>query len=549
MRYIQVVLPLKLSWEPFYSTEDREVDVGSRVSVMFAGRRYIGAVCSVDVKPVIDVNKVLPILEKESSLEPVKPEEFELWRFVSDYYLCSMGEVFKIAYPKTKIKREYLKERSRERMLKLLEATKTQLAHARKESVRQKCLEKIEKYEKILYPPQQKPASQKRQAGKPLLLHCEDYSQRIYRLCQEISEVIQNGGSVMVITPSNAECRSIKEKVSQYLNLSSDKQRSRLVFGAKNMLLRKTPDLALIIIEQEQDPAYKHDFAPCYNARDLAVYVGALYKAEVILSTDSPSLESLYNCRCGKYSLEYTKSEVSHETELISIPAENAKNGMSGSFSRKMIEALNEQSAPVRLIRCYEKEEELRTQIAGLFPERKDISIVSAYSCRRESTYAGTTAVLQADIFFNKDDFRADERALQDLTHLKQTCGKMIIQTCNPKHPVYRIITGKEEVDYDSMLKEREDFALPPYTRLIDLVIEDNNPKRLAYMASELQNATGALSPMGPVPLPPKALKLRFSLKRDTNMRPRKSALKEIVCRFERERKYEGHIKIDVDPL
>ena len=104
MRYIQVVLPLKLSWEPLYSTEDIEVDVGSRVSVMFAGRRYIGAVCAVDVKPAIDVNKVLPILGKESSLESVNPEEFELWRFVSDYYLCSMGEVFKIAYPKTKIK-------------------------------------------------------------------------------------------------------------------------------------------------------------------------------------------------------------------------------------------------------------------------------------------------------------------------------------------------------------------------------------------------------------------------------------------------------------
>lgn len=550
MRYIQVILPLKLNWEPFYSTEDAEVNVGSRVSVMFAGRRYIGAVCAVDVKPDISPNKVFPILSKEIALEPVLPEEFELWRFLSDYYLCTLGEVFKIACSKTKIKREYLKERSRERTLRLLEATKTQLSHAKKESVRQTCLEKIEKYEKILHSTPHKPVSQTKPGARPLLLHCEDYSRRISRLCSEISEVIRNGRSVVVIAPNNDECRRIKEKVAQYLNLDSDEQRSRLVFGVKNILLRKTPNLGLIILEREQDPAYKHDFAPCYNARDLAVYSGALYKARVILSTDSPSLESLYNCRCGKYNLEYEQSESNHEVEIISIPAENAKNGMVGAFSRKLIKALTQSEGQIRLIRGYEKEEELRRQLAEVLPGREqDISVESAYESRRESSISATIALMQADIFFNKGDFRADERALQDLSHLKQSSGKLIVQTYNSKHPVYSIIDGSKKADYDALLKERAEFSLPPYTRLVDVVIEDNNPERLAYMSRELNASMQVLESIEAITNSPTSVKFRFTLKKDADMRARKLSLKEIVGTFERERKYEGHIKIDVDPL
>ena len=51
-RYIQVILPLKLEWEPFYALPDgADVAVGDRVSVHFARREYIAVVSAVDVVP------------------------------------------------------------------------------------------------------------------------------------------------------------------------------------------------------------------------------------------------------------------------------------------------------------------------------------------------------------------------------------------------------------------------------------------------------------------------------------------------------------------
>ena len=50
--YIQVILPLRLEWEPFYATE-AELAVGDRVAVPFAGREYIGVVSVTDVTPTV----------------------------------------------------------------------------------------------------------------------------------------------------------------------------------------------------------------------------------------------------------------------------------------------------------------------------------------------------------------------------------------------------------------------------------------------------------------------------------------------------------------
>ena len=54
-RYIQVILPLKLEWEPFYSLpEGMEVEVGSRVRVIFARAFYTGCVSRGDAEPEVD---------------------------------------------------------------------------------------------------------------------------------------------------------------------------------------------------------------------------------------------------------------------------------------------------------------------------------------------------------------------------------------------------------------------------------------------------------------------------------------------------------------
>ena len=104
-KFISVILPLKLEWEPYYCTSE-ELEIGDRVRVLFAGKKYVAVVSGTNANPDIDSSKVKPIVSVEREIEKVLNEEIELWRHVAQYYLCTVGEVYKAAYPIGKINLE-----------------------------------------------------------------------------------------------------------------------------------------------------------------------------------------------------------------------------------------------------------------------------------------------------------------------------------------------------------------------------------------------------------------------------------------------------------
>ena len=87
--YIQVILPLKLEWEPFYRVDNQEVAVGDRIRVVFAGKEYVGVASAVDAQPEIDTKKILPIIAVEREMEKVFAQEIQLWRPVGFDYRTS----------------------------------------------------------------------------------------------------------------------------------------------------------------------------------------------------------------------------------------------------------------------------------------------------------------------------------------------------------------------------------------------------------------------------------------------------------------------------
>lgn len=114
-RYISVILPLKLEWEPcYYVPEGIEVSAGDRVKVRFANKEYIGVISDTDISPDIDHSRIQPVISLESGLEKILESEITLWRHVADYYLCSVGEVFKAAYPLVKINMEEARAASKQ---------------------------------------------------------------------------------------------------------------------------------------------------------------------------------------------------------------------------------------------------------------------------------------------------------------------------------------------------------------------------------------------------------------------------------------------------
>ena len=143
-----MILPLKLEWEPCYSLPDgiydgddarcrnrEEVRVGDRVKVRFANKVYSGVVSAVDIRPDTDPDKIRPITCIEEGLERILPEEIELWRQVAGYYLCTIGEVYKAAYPAVKISLEEARAatlaKAQERRARMQESMKAKVERIR----------------------------------------------------------------------------------------------------------------------------------------------------------------------------------------------------------------------------------------------------------------------------------------------------------------------------------------------------------------------------------------------------------------------------------
>ncbi len=75
-----------------------------------------------------------------------------------------------------------------------------------------------------------------------------------------------------------------------------------LVIGARSAVFLPFQKLGLVIIDEEHDPSFKQtDPAPRYNGRDTALYLASMHKAKALLGTATPSVESFYLARSGKY--------------------------------------------------------------------------------------------------------------------------------------------------------------------------------------------------------------------------------------------------------
>jgi len=78
----------------------------------------------------------------------------------------------------------------------------------------------------------------------------------------------------------------------------------KIVIGARSALFAPLNDLGIIIVDEEHDHSYKQtEKNPKYNARDSAIVRAKLNNAVVVLGSATPSMESFYNYKAGKYSL------------------------------------------------------------------------------------------------------------------------------------------------------------------------------------------------------------------------------------------------------
>jgi len=119
---------------------------------------------------------------------------------------------------------------------------------------------------------------------------------------------------------------------------------ARVVAGTRSAVFAPMSDLALVIVDEEQDSSYKQEETPRYHARDVAVMRAKMAGAVVVLGSATPSLESYYNAKKNKYALVELPDRVEKrplpEVEIIDMRQEFQETGQEQVISRKLAEEI-----------------------------------------------------------------------------------------------------------------------------------------------------------------------------------------------------------------
>jgi len=133
------------------------------------------------------------------------------------------------------------------------------------------------------------------------------------------------------------------ERVEIWNKLLEEKE-GALILGARSSIFLPLADLDLIVVDEEHENSFKqYDPAPRYNARDVAVVMGNLHEAKVVLGSATPSFETQYNAKAGKYgSVELTQRYGDRpKPQMITASLKSETMG-SRYFTKNLVDAIKE---------------------------------------------------------------------------------------------------------------------------------------------------------------------------------------------------------------
>lgn len=195
-----------------------------------------------------------------------------------------------------------------------------------------------------------------------VLLHGVTASGKTQVYIKLIDKVIAEGGTALYLLPEIALTSQIVERLRVYFGADvgiyhsrmSDNERAevwqkvlngsyKIILGARSSVFLPFKKLQLIIVDEEHEVSYKQfDPAPRYHARDTAIYLSHLYNAKVLLGSATPSIESYYNGKSGKYGMVLMGDRYGNATmpdiEVVSMGDLNKGKTQISYFSDVLVE-------------------------------------------------------------------------------------------------------------------------------------------------------------------------------------------------------------------
>lgn len=439
MTYANIILPLPLDGYFTYGVPDAlasRVQNGMRVTVPFGkSKTYVGIVAEYPVDVPKSAEEVAQQGEKKIEYKNIAdvlddtpillPQQLRLWKWIADYYMSPIGDVYKAALP-SGLKAEdgfrprtelficladkYRDEQtltllisSMKRAVKQLDVLmtylrltgvdniehllpETELREVTREelmneshasiavirSLQEKMI--LVTYEKEVgrlnhniapHPEKIKPLNEAQteaynhilvqMMGHPVtLLHGVTSSGKTEIYIHLIQKAINEHKQVLYLLPEIALTVQITERLKAvfgnrlgiYHSKYSDAERVEIwkkqlssnpydvILGARSAVFLPFHRLGLVIIDEEHEQSFKQqDPAPRYHARSAAIVLAQMYAgAKTLLGTATPSMESYYNAKQGKYGLV----ELSRRYKDIQLPSIEVVD-MKDLYRRKMV--------------------------------------------------------------------------------------------------------------------------------------------------------------------------------------------------------------------
>lgn len=137
------------------------------------------------------------------------------------------------------------------------------------------------------------------------------------------------------------------ERIEVWYKLIDQNNTTKIVLGVRSALFLPFTNLGLIIVDEEHEATYKQqDPAPRYHARDAAIVLAKFHQAKVVLGSATPSIESYFNAKKGKYGLvtltqRYNDAALP-EVHLIDLKDKYFRKRMDGHFSDELLLRMHE---------------------------------------------------------------------------------------------------------------------------------------------------------------------------------------------------------------
>lgn len=342
--YAEVAVCLPLSRTFVYKLE-RPAAVGCRVLVEFRRREVEGFIVGLrsDAPKDVEVHGIRSFVDSAPLL---RPEIFDLCKWISQYYVSPIGEVLKSALPpginETHIARGLKPATTRLEQREDIHVERLPLTTDQSRALDSVC---------------------NARGFYPMLLHGVTGSGKTEIYMRAAEHFLERGKTSLILVPEIGLTPQLtdrfsarfpgkiailhsaltkRQRIDEWLRIRAGE--TPIVIGTRSAVFAPLQNLGMIVVDEEHETSYKQEEVPRYHARDTAVMRAKLSNAAVILGSATPSMESFHNSQSAKYQRIPLTTRVEDrelpDVQIVNMREEYAAQGKQVVLSQRLLQAL-----------------------------------------------------------------------------------------------------------------------------------------------------------------------------------------------------------------